>query len=84
MISAIDYNYKLFMDDIQAKYFNKVEFELVIYDEVENFRKHTNPLFNYPYQDRKSFASAYTLDTTFFEWDENANSLVMSGVDYTY
>jgi len=36
------------------------EFELVVYDEVEFFRKHTSDLFDYPYQRRKNKIGSYT------------------------
>ena len=39
-------NYTAYIDNI----FSKIEFELVLYDEVEYFKQYDDPEFNYPYQ----------------------------------
>lgn len=36
------------------KIVRKLDFEIVVYDETENFPHYTSPLFNYPYESRKS------------------------------
>ena len=40
-----------------------LEFELVIYDETENFRPYYDPLFDYPFETRKTKAATFTVDT---------------------
>ena len=59
---VLTHNYKYFMDDIQDRVFQKVEAEIVIYDEVEKFRSYDHPSFNYPYGERKTKLSGYTLN----------------------
>ena len=34
--------------------FNSFEFNLVVYDEIENFQDYDSLLFNYPYKQRKN------------------------------
>ena len=53
-LKIIDYNYKLFMDYLDSDVFSKLDFELVVYDEIEYFKDFEDPGFNYPYMDRKS------------------------------
>jgi hypothetical protein len=84
MISAIEFNYKLFVEKLKLSTFDKLEFELVIYDEVENFRDYRDTLFNYPYQDRKSFISSNVLDPIFSQWDNTAYALDYAGYNYEY
>lgn len=36
------------------------DFDLVIYDEIEFFRKYTSDLFDYPYQKRKNKLSSFS------------------------
>ena len=42
--------------------FSEFEFELVIYDEVEYFKKYTNPEFDYPYQKRKTKLGTFSFN----------------------
>jgi hypothetical protein len=53
-LSIIDYNYKLFIEYLNTDIFSMLDFELVIYDEIEYFKDFDDPEFNYPYMDRKS------------------------------
>lgn len=43
--------------------FQEFEFELVIYDEVEYFKKYTHEEFFYPYQRRKTNLGSYSFET---------------------
>ena len=62
------------MDDLKQNVYGKLEFEMVLYDEIEYFKDHDDPLFNYPYDHRKSQISQFTLDPSgFFEWDSELN-----------
>ena len=45
---------KLINDEVMEKY----EFETVLYDETENFRNYDSPLFNYPFELRKTKMSS--------------------------
>ena len=55
--------YQIYIADILSK----LDFELVLYDEIEKFRQHDHPEFNYPYQARKSKLNSFTLDPIDFE-----------------
>lgn len=44
-----------------------MDFQIVIYDEIEKFREYDDPQFSYPYEDRKIQVNSYTLDVEFFE-----------------
>jgi len=39
------------------------EYELILYDEVENFKDYTSPLFYYPFQVNKNVIISLNLDT---------------------
>ena len=55
---------------IEAK--DRLDFQLVIYDEAENFRNYDSPLFYYPYQKRKSYITTlYPIFTTGFNVTNN-------------
>lgn len=41
---------------------DQFEYELIIYDETENFRQYNNELFNYPYEDRRKRVTSFNLD----------------------
>jgi hypothetical protein len=49
--------------------FQEFEFELVIYDEVEYFKKYTHEEFFYPYQRRKTNLGSFAFETLFFSYD---------------
>ena len=38
--------YKAYVDELFSLY----EFNIILYDEVENFKDYNSPLFNYPYE----------------------------------
>ena len=40
----------------------KFDFNVVIYDEVENFKDYDSSLFNYPYDNRKNIIDTLTLN----------------------
>lgn len=48
-----------------------LNFDLVIYDEIEKFRKYDDPLFNYPFVRRKSKVFAVMINPFFFSLLEN-------------
>ena len=52
-------NFEAYIDGI----FKEFEFELVIYDEVEYFKKYTHEEFFYPYQLRKTNLGSYNFET---------------------
>ena len=39
------------------------EYELILYDEVKNFKDYTSPLFYYPFQVNKNVITSLNLDT---------------------
>ena len=40
------------------------DIELIVYDEVENFKSYDDPEFNYPFERRKNLLSRYTFATS--------------------
>ena len=48
-----------------------MDFELVVYDEIENFREHSDELFSYPYGKRKILIAQETFDTEHFTFNED-------------
>lgn len=49
--------------------FKGLKFDLVLYDEIEKFRKYKHPDFNYPYERRKSKLNSFSLDSINSEFD---------------
>ena len=47
--------------------FSTIEFELVLYDEVEYFKNYNDPEFDYPYSDRKTKLGSFNLDINITE-----------------
>ena len=62
--------------------FQKVDYDLVVYDEIELFRSHSDPMFNYPYQDRKSVLTKKTFDPEKIEFEADEN--LMEYTNYMY
>ena len=52
--------YVSYIDEI----FSEIEFELVLYDEVEYFKNYNHPEFNYPYSARKTKLGTFNLNIT--------------------
>ena len=70
--SAFGQNLLYFYKYLDSILFKKIDYELVIYDEIEKFRKHHDPKFNYPYDTRKSKLNSFTLSPLEFDFaDEN-------------
>jgi hypothetical protein len=78
----IDYNHLLYIQSVQKKYFQKYDFELVINDEVENFRDYDHPDFMYPYGPRKNLIESFMFKAGNFEIDEM--SYRINYLDYDY
>ena len=64
--------------DLQTEYSTYInelmqsfKIELVLYDEVEYFKKHDDPQFNYPYERRKNKLNSYTLNLDMNEETSN-------------
>lgn len=53
-LSIIDYNYELFIAELDKEIFKKLDFELVVYDEIEQFMSYDDAEFDYPYSKRKN------------------------------
>ena len=66
----LDNHYDLYIKHLQSEYFNKIELDLLVYDEIENFKDHNDPLFMYPYSHRKSKLATFQINTDFFEFDQ--------------
>ena len=73
--AAFDQNLIYFYEYLNSFLFQKIDFELVIYDEIEKFRKHHDPNFNYPYDARKSKLNSFTLSP--LEFDYSNENLVL-------
>ena len=65
---------------LDKEVFQKLDFELVIYDEIEKFKDYDNPEFNYPYQKRKSNLNSFTISNVDFALNDGVFSLL----DYQY
>jgi hypothetical protein len=59
--------------------FSEFEFELVIYDEVEYFKKYTDPDFFYPYQLRKTILGTFSFSILI---DDDQNSATFYNYNY--
>ena len=54
-------NSEFYSQYLNENVFGKLDFELVLYDEIEKFREFDHPEFSYPYQNRKSKLNSFTL-----------------------
>jgi hypothetical protein len=64
---------------LNSEFFQNLEFQLVVYDEVEYFKKYNNPEFNYPFQKRKTILGSYNFDIAIpLDYDYSYFSKVMS------
>lgn len=50
------------LEDLQNNYFKLLEFEVVLYDEIETFRDFDQEQFHYPYGPRKTSLNRATID----------------------
>ena len=48
-LSGFNMHHTLFIEKLEEKLFQKVDYDLVVYDEIELFRNYKDPMFNYPY-----------------------------------
>lgn len=62
-------NFKNYINDL----FTEFEFELVVYDEVEYFKKYNNPEFFYPYQRRKTKIGTFSFNILINEVSDSQN-----------
>ena len=76
LTSVIGMNYGFFQDYVRDEIFSKLNFELVLYDEIEKFRDYDDPEFNYPYQPRKTKLNSFTFDNSKFQYVEGIYSLL--------
>ena len=68
--NIIGTNMDYFIKYVDTDILSKLDFELVIYDEIEKFRQFDDPEFSYPYQSRKSKLNSFTLDPVDFEFKD--------------
>ena len=82
----LDYHYDLYMKHLQKEYFDKIEFDLVVYDEIEDFRdpdeKNQNYTFMYPFSKRKSKLATFQINTDFFRYDPDIFRINFNHYDY--
>jgi hypothetical protein len=64
--------------------FSKFDFQLVVYDEIEKFRNYDDPMFGYPYDDRKIQVNSFTLNPTYFQIEEVSSHLLYEKVPDNY
>ena len=76
LTSVIGMNNGFFQDYVRDEIFSKLNFELVLYDEIEKFRDYDDPEFNYPYQPRKTKLNSFTFDNSKFQYVEGIYSLL--------
>ena len=48
-MNIFNIHHTLFIDDLKKNVFKLVDFDLVVYDEIEHFTNTKDPLFNYPF-----------------------------------
>ena len=48
--------------------FKKVEFEIILYDEIETFKDFNDKYFDYPYGQRKTKIHSVTIGPDFYGW----------------
>jgi len=48
-LSGFNMHHTIFIEKLEEKLFQKVDYDLVVYDEIELFRNYKDPMFNYPY-----------------------------------
>lgn len=72
------------MKYLQEELFDKVELDLVVYDEIENFPDYNNPLFMYPYSNRKSKLATYQITSDFFSFDEKLLQIDYNNYNYGF
>jgi hypothetical protein len=60
-------------------------FELVVHDEVENFRDYDHDLFDYPYEDRRTKLPSFNLGMRDFKMNDPIDyTLGFTKADYEY
>lgn len=50
-------NFEAFENEIE-RIMSSFQFDIVVYDEIELFRQHDDPLFSYPYERRKTIVGS--------------------------
>ena len=78
-----EYGYQ-FQNKIQEEIFDLLNFELVVYDEIEIFRQNTHPEFDYPYGLRKTSLDLTTFDVTSLYWKDEEKTEFEYESDYEY
>ena len=63
-------NTEFYSHHLNENVFGRLDFELVLYDEIEKFREYDHPEFSYPYQNRKSKLNSFTLENLDFTYDD--------------
>ena len=62
-------NIEFYSQYLNDNIFGRLDFELVLYDEIEKFREYDDPQFSYPYQKRKSKLNSFTLENLDFTYN---------------
>ena len=62
-------NIEFYSQYLNDNIFGRLDFELVLYDEIEKFREYDDPQFSYPYQNRKSKLNSFTLENLDFTYN---------------
>ena len=72
------------MEELKKSAYGGLEFQMVVYDEIEDFKDHNDPEFNYPYGKRKSQITQFTIDPRFFEWESVYQKISREEMNYLY
>ena len=83
-LQMLDNHYDKYIKYLQKEYFSNVELDLVIYDEIENFRESDDDLFMYPYGSRKNKLATFQLNSEFFEYKEDEIRIEYDSFDYKF
>ena len=80
------YKYQIaYIMDLKRNYFNKVEFEHVLYDEIETFRDHKHQDFKYPYGPRKTSINSFILNPQKFQVEiDDTEAKIYPEIDYEF
>ena len=81
-LSVFNIHHILFIHKLEEIVYSRVDYELVIYDEIELFREFNDEQFNYPFQNRKSLIRSQTINPHSEEFD--ADEKLIEYIPYEY
>ena len=64
-------NFNFYNDWLTTEVFQKLDYDLVIYDEIEKFRDYDDSKFNYPYDNRKIKLESFVFNATSLRFSDD-------------